>query len=147
MPNTYTSLHYHLIFSTKDRQPLLTADWSEMMHAYLGGIVKNQKGTPLAIGGVADHVHLLVGLRPTHCLADFLRELKTGSSNWATGTAGKKFAWQTGYGGFTVSPSQIETVKRYIAQQEKHHTKRTFAEEYLEMLRLSGIDYNESYAL
>ena len=109
MPATYCSLHYHLIFSTKDRLPMLTNDWRGEMHAYLGGIVKSLNGVPVATGGVEDHVHLLACLRATHCLSDVLRELKSGSSEWAHVTAGKNaFAWQPGYFGSTVSPSQIE---------------------------------------
>src|ERR1043165_3827656 len=103
MPATYCSLHYHVIFSTKDRLPMLTSDWRGQMHAYLGGIVKSLNGVPLAAGGIDDHVHLLVGLRATHCLSDVLRELKSGSSEWAHATVGKKsFAWQAGYFGSTV---------------------------------------------
>ena len=146
MPATYCSLHYHLVFSTKDRLPMLTEDWHSTMHAYLGGIVKNLKGVPVAINGIEDHVHLLVGLRATHCLSDFLRELKAGSSEWAHVTAGKKsFAWQPGYFGLTVSPSQIERVKQYILDQEEHHRRKSFQEEYLDLLRLSGIEYDERY--
>jgi REP element-mobilizing transposase RayT len=146
MPATYCSLHYHLIFSTKDRLPMLTDDWRGDMHAYLGGIVKSLNGVPVATGGVEDHVHLLAGLRATHCLSDVLRELKSGSSEWAHVTAGKKtFAWQAGYFGSTVSPSQIEKVRRYILNQEEHHRRKSFREEYLEILRLSGIEYDERH--
>jgi putative transposase len=146
MPATYCSLHYHIVFSTKDRLPTLTHDWRSNMHAYLGGIVKSLKGVPVAIGGVEDHVHLLVGLRATHCLSDVLRELKSGSSEWAHVTVGKKqFAWQPGYFGSTVSPSQIGKVEKYILSQEGHHRRKNFQEEYLELLRLSGIEYDERY--
>ena len=145
MPATYCSLHYHLIFSTKERLPMLSKDWRGAMHTYLGGIVKNLNGVPLAVGGLEDHVHLLVGLRATHCLSDFMRELKSGSSEWAHATAGKKFAWQPGYAGLTVSPSQIEKVKHYVLEQEEHHRRQTFQEEYLELLKLSGIEYDERY--
>ena len=146
MPATYCSLHYHLIFSTKDRLPILTKDWRNDMHAYLGGIVRKLKGVPVAINGSEDHVHLLVGLRATHCLSDLLRELKSGSSEWAHVAAGKKnFAWQPGYFGATVSPSLIEKVKQYVLNQEEHHRRKSFQEEYLEFLRLSGIEYDERY--
>jgi putative transposase len=88
----------------------------------------------------------LVGLRATHCLSDFLRELKSGSSEWAHTTAGRKmFAWQPGYFGSTVSPSQVERVRQYVLGQEEHHRRRSFQDEYLEMLRLSGIQYDERY--
>ena len=127
MPATHTCLHFHLVFSTKNRSQLLTDEWRANMHAYLGGIIRNMKGVPVAINGTADHVHLLAGLRATHCLSDVLRDLKSSSSDWATATAGKKFAWQPGYFGVTVSPSQLKRVKEYIARQEEHHRHRTLS--------------------
>ena len=146
MPSTHLSLHYHLIFSTKDRVAHIHSDWRGRLHTYLGGIVNNLGGTPVAIGGVDDHVHLLVGLRATHRLADMLREIKSVSSKWVHEELSKPlFSWQEGYAAFTVSPSQIEAVKRYIANQEEHHHKKTFQEEYLEFLKLSGVEYDEKY--
>ena len=145
MPNTYCSLHYHIVFSTKDRMPLLTKDWRKNMHAYLGGISRSLKGVPLEINGIEDHVHLLIGLRPTHCLSDFMRELKSGSSDWASKTVGKNFSWQPGYAAITVSPDQVESVRAYIINQEEHHRTQTFEEEYPEILRLSGIEFEERY--
>ena len=119
MPSTHLSLHYHLIFSTKNRIRLIANDWRDNLHAYLGGIVNGINGVPLAIGGVADHVHLLVGLRATHRLDYVLRDIKAESSGWVHTTIGlKKFEWQSGYLGLTVSPSQIEAVKNYIFNQE-----------------------------
>ena len=95
---------------------------------------------------MADHVHLLVGLRPTHCLADVLEDVKGSSSKWVHDEIGSsRFAWQTGYGGFTVSPSQLEAVRKYILEQEAHHRKKTFQEEYVELLNRSGIEYDERY--
>ena len=146
MPSTHLSLHYHLVFSTKDRLPMITSDWENSLHAYLGGITRELKGVPLAIGGVEDHVHLLVGLRATHRLDYVLRDLKAGSSSWVHNTVGKKkFDWQPGYAGVTVSPSQVERVTRYILNQEKHHRRRSFQEEFLALLKLSGIEYDERY--
>jgi REP-associated tyrosine transposase len=146
MPSTHLSLHYHLIFSTKNRIRLIAKDWRDNLHAYLGGIVKGINGVPLAIGGVADHVHLLVGLRATYRLDYVLRDIKAESSGWVHATIGlKKFEWQSGYLGLTVSPSQIEAVKNYIFNQEQHHRRKTFKEEYLELLKLSGIEYDEKY--
>lgn len=146
MPATYCSLHYHATFSTKDRYPLITKDWRESLHSYLGGILKNLNGVPLAIGGIADHVHILMGLRATHSVADIMREVKGGSSEWVHSVAGKKcFGWQPGYFGVTVSPSYVEKVRRYILNQEEHHRRKTFEEEYVEMLKLAGIVYDERY--
>lgn len=108
MPSTYLSLHYHLIFSTKERRRLIADSWRERLHAYLGGTARTLGGVPGAIGGTADHVHMLVGLRATHCLADVLREIKRSSSQWVHETLGvTEFSWQEGYGAFTVSASGI----------------------------------------
>ena len=116
------------------------------IHAYLGGVVKNVEGIAEAIGGVNDHVHLLVGLRATHCLADVVRDVKAVSSRWVHEEMGARdFAWQEGYGAFTVSPSQRETVRHYIEQQEEHHRHRTFQEKYLELLRRCGVEYDERF--
>ncbi|HWN08057.1 MAG TPA: IS200/IS605 family transposase [Pyrinomonadaceae bacterium] len=146
MPSTYCSLHYHAVFSTKDRYPLITPDWRNNLHAYLGGIVRNLNGVSLAVGGVVDHVHMLMGLRATHNLSGVMREVKGGSSEWIHNTVGKRsFVWQPGYFGVTVSPSQIEKVKEYILNQDEHHRHKTLEQEYLEMLKLAGIDYDERY--
>ena len=146
MPATHLSLHYHLVFSTKERYPLILKEWRPALHAYMGGIVKGLNGVPLSLGGVADHVHLLVGLRATHRLDYVLRDIKADSSVWVHKTVGqRKFEWQSGYLGLTVSPSQIERVKRYIVNQEKHHRRKSFQEEYLELLKLSRIEYDERY--
>ncbi len=146
MPSTHLSLHFHLIFSTKHRHPLIALEWRERLHAFLGGATRTLGGVPEAVGGTCDHVHLLIGLRATHNLADVLREIKSASSRWVHGTMGVKgFAWQDGYGAFTVSASRISSVKEYIMQQEEHHRRRTFQEEYVEFLKQSGIEYDENY--
>ena len=116
------------------------------MYAYLGGIIRAADGIAESVGGVADHVHLLIGLRATHRLADVLRELKAVSSAWVHNEIGMHgFAWQEGYGAFTVSASQREAVRHYIEQQVEHHLTRTFREEYLELLRPSGVKFDERY--
>ena len=146
MPSTYLSLHYHLIFSTKERRLLIADPWRDRLHTYLGGTVHTLGGVPQAVGGTADHVHMLVGLRATHCLADVLREIKRPSSQWVHETLGvAEFAWQEGYGAFTVSASGIVAVKRYILRQQEHHQKKTFQEEYVELLQRSGVEYDERY--
>jgi len=124
MPATYCKLHYHATFSTKDRYPLITKDWRNNLHAYLGGIVKNLGGVPVAVGGIEDHVHILMGLRATQRLDYVMRDLKSGSSEWVHETVGKTiFNWQTGYFAVTVSPSQIGTVTQYVLNQEQHQTQ------------------------
>ena len=112
MPSTYLSLHYHLIFSTKERRRLIAEPCRGRLYAYLGEIVRTLGGVPEAVGGTADHVHMLVGLRATHCLAEVLREIKRSSSQWVHETLGvAEFSWQDGYGAFTVSASGIGVVK------------------------------------
>ncbi len=146
MPSTHLSLHVHVVFSTKNRFPFITDEWRERLHSYLGGAVRTAQCVPECIGGTNDHVHLLLGIRATQCLADIVRDIKQSSSKWIHRTIGaKKFAWQDGYGGFTVSASQLETVKAYIENQVEHHRKRTFEEEYLEFLKRAQVDYDEKY--
>jgi len=146
MPSTHLSLHYHLVFSTKERRAIIADDWRERLHAYMGGILNDMGAVPQAIGGVADHVHLLVGLKATHCLADVMRDLKRGSSEWVHDTIKEHaFAWQEGYGAFTVSATVREEVRHYIARQEEHHRTRKFREEYLEFLRRGGVEFDERF--
>jgi REP element-mobilizing transposase RayT len=145
MPSTHLSLHYHIVFSTKERRRLIADPWRDELHAYLGGILKKMDAIPEAIGGPGDHAHLLMGLRATHALAEVVRQIKRGSSEWIHSHGVRKFAWQEGYGAWTVSPSQIPKVKKYIANQVEHHRQRTFEEEYLTLLKLSGIEYDERY--
>jgi len=146
MPSTHVSLHYHLIFSTKERYPFIADKWRGRLHAFLGGEVRTLNGHPTEIGGVSDHVHLLIGLRATHCLADVLRDIKAGSSKWVHDEVGlAAFSWQEGYGAFTVSPTQVDSVRKYIQNQEIHHRQKSFQEEYLEFLKLGGVEYDERY--
>jgi putative transposase len=146
MPATHLSLHYHLVFSTKDRQPYLADAWRVRFHEYLGGLIRAASGVPEAIGGTADHVHVLAGLRATQPLASFVQDSKQTSSRWINETFGlKQFAWQPGYGAFTVSASNREGVKKYIANQSEHHRVKTFQEEYVEFLDKSGVEYDDKY--
>ena len=146
MPSTHLSLHYHLVFGTKDRHPFLTHEYRDRVHAYLGGTVRGLGGVAITVGGTADHVHLLAGLKATHRLSDFMRELKHESSQWIHEELKlSKFAWQEGYGAFSVSRSDIDRVTQYIQNQEEHHRTRSFQEEYLEFLREAGIDFDPKY--
>ena len=146
MPSTYTNLHYHIVFSTKHRRPLIMLQWRSRLHAYLGGILREIGGMPLEINGVADHVHILAGLRSTHCLADTVREIKKASSHWAKEDVGlSQFAWQSGYSGFTVSQGLLDTVRQYIRRQEEHHRVTTFREELISLLQEEGIEYDPRY--
>jgi len=146
MPSTHLSLHYHLTFSTKNRVPLIAAEWRPRLHAYLGGCVRTLGGIPETVGGVEDHVHLLIGLKATHRLADVLRDIKQQSSEWVhEDIHEKRFAWQEGYGAFTVSVSHVPRLKEYIAGQEEHHKKVSFQDEYVRLLEKHGIDFKKEY--
>jgi hypothetical protein len=112
----------------------------------LGGVAKGLGGFPQIIGGVEDHVHLLVGLKTTHCISDFIRELKRSSSIWVHNEIkAQDFKWQEGYGAFTVSPNSRASVKRYISNQKEHHRKRTFREEFVDLLNKAGIEYEDKW--
>jgi putative transposase len=146
MPSTHLSLHYHLVFSTKNREPWMTPTHRERIHAYLGGVIKNMDGIAHAVGGVSDHIHVLAGLRATHCLADVMRELKSDSSSWVHRELKLPgFAWQDGYGAFTVSASHLEPARAYVLNQEEHHSTKSFQEEYVAMLKRGMVEYEERY--
>lgn len=137
----------HIVFSTKNREPWLEEDIQSPMFAYMGGIVRERKGTLMEAGGLADHVHLLVAMHQTTTVADLVRDIKSGSSRWMHERDDnfRSFAWQTKYGAFSVSLSMEETVQTYIRNQKEHHRKRTFQEEFRAMLDRHGFSYNERY--
>ncbi len=146
MGSTYLSLHYHLVFSTKNREPMIVPAWRPRLHEYLGGIVQGLGGVSQRVGGVEDHVHLLFGLRATHCLADFMRELKKASSVWVHEEIGsQQFAWQEGYAAFTVGATARPAVARYIDYQEEHHRAKSYREELIEILVKADIEYDPRY--
>lgn len=143
MANTYAALHYHVIFSTKNREPWLVRDIEQRVWEFLGGIAR----APLQVGGVEDHIHALITAPPTIAPFQIAQLLKGGSSKWIHEefTALRNFGWQDGYGAFTVSKSKIPDVITYIQNQREHHRKKTFQEEYLEFLNENGIEYDERY--
>jgi REP element-mobilizing transposase RayT len=134
-----------MIFSTKARQPQIGQDFRADLHAYLGGIVREMQGAALIVNGTADHVHLLLRIRPAQSVADAARVTKANSSRWVRGKWSPHFAWQTGYGAFSVSESNTAAVTKYIAAQEDHHKKRSFQEEFVVFLKKNGIAYDERY--
>ena len=148
MPQSLAKVLIHIIFSTKDRYPFLIdhAIRSEM-HAYLGGACKGLGCPVLIVGGVADHVHIFCSLTRNYSIAKVLADVKRESSKWVKtkGTILRKFAWQNGYGLFSVGQSQIEDVRRYIREQEEHHLTKTFQEEYREFLEKYEVEYDERY--
>jgi putative transposase len=141
MAHTYTSNFVHCIFSTKDRRPLISPDRIEGIYAYLGGIARGEGFTLVAAGGTANHLHLLFILPATHSLAAAVQKLKGSSSRWM----GKGFSWQEGYGAFSVSPSQVPVVRNYIHNQEEHHRKRSFEDEFVQLLKSCGIKFDLRY--
>jgi putative transposase len=142
--STYLKLNIHIVFATKDRAPTIDARWRDDLHAYIGGTIRGLKGTALAVGGVADHVHVLAGIRATHSIADLVRELKKASSIWASERY-ERFAWQEGYGAFSVSASHVSVVTEYIRNQEQHHLQISSADELRALLAEFGVEYDERY--
>jgi REP element-mobilizing transposase RayT len=148
MPSTYLSLHFHLVFSTKDRIPCIETSWRVRLYEYLGGTLRGLGAFPEGINGVADHVHILAGLKATITLADLMRELKKASSSWIHNEIGAgRFAWQEGYAAFTVSATARDAVKKYIANQEEHHRTKSFREELIEMLHKAQVQYDPKSGL
>jgi putative transposase len=146
MPSTHLSLHYHVVFSTKERRPFMDEPWRGRLHAYLAGSIRVAGGVPETVGGVADHVHLLMGLRATHRLADVVRDIKATSSEWVHYEIRQvMFSWQEGYGAFSISASQLGVVRQYIANQAVHHRKLGFQEEYRALLVKTGVEFDEKY--
>jgi REP element-mobilizing transposase RayT len=146
MSSTHSALYYHVIFGTKERKPFLAADWEDRLFAYIGGIVRGVDGKLLNAGAAPDHVHLLVSLKPVVSLADTMRDIKRDSSKWIRDTIGvREFAWQEGYGIFSVSRSALESVAEYIGKQREHHRVTPFREEYLNFLNRHKVDYDARY--
>jgi len=147
MAGSFASLYYHIVFSTKNRKPLLTADIRPRLYDYIGGIIRKLDGVLIAAGGPDDHTHLLTSLYKTHAIADDIRAIKAGSSGWVKEAFPQlwQFAWQEGYGAFSVSFPGIEKVKAYIAGQVEHHHIRTFKEEFIDFLERHGVEYDERY--
>jgi|SRR5208282_6870223 len=146
MGSTYTSLSYHIVFSTKYRKPYLTDTIRPEIYKYIGGIIANKHGHIIEIGGIADHIHILTSCAATIALADFIRDIKANSSKWIHEERRlHDFQWQSGCGAFTVSCSQIEVVRLYICGQAEHHRKQSFEDEYRWFLRKHGIEFEEKY--
>jgi len=147
MANTYSQIYIQIVFTVKGRQNLIKKQNREELHKYISGIVINRNQKLLSIFAMSDHIHLLVEVKPNIPISDFVRDIKSGSSkfisdnNWVEG----KFAWQEGYGAFSYSNSQIDKVINYILNQEEHHKKRTFKEEYLNLLKKNEIEYMDEY--
>ncbi len=148
MANTFSQIYIQTVFAVSGRLTLVTPDFKEELHKYITGIVTKQGQKMIRINGMPDHLHVLIGLRPAMALADLVRDIKSDSSEWINKKklARGKFAWQEGYGAFSYGHSQLDTIIRYIENQEEHHRRRTFRNEYLTLLRKFEIDFKEEYA-
>lgn len=149
MANTYTQIYLQFVFAVQNRASLIRSEWQEELYKYITGIVRNQKHKLIAINGVPNHVHLFVGYKPHQLLAELLQDIKGSSSTWINDNrlVNGKFSWQEGYGAFSYSHSHIDRVCKYIMNQEQHHQKRTFRDEYFELLKKYEILYDERFIL
>jgi len=148
MSSTLTNLMYHIVFSTKNREPYLSMDIRTEIYSYIGGIIRGKGGALLEIGGIDNHVHILMRQRQDIAVSDMVRLIKANSSKWVNEKPefrDNRFAWQSGYGAFTVSASQVAVVSRYIQGQEEHHRLQGFQEEYIDFLDKHGIEYDARY--
>jgi putative transposase len=147
MAGTYTKLIYHIVFSTKNRQPFINEQIEDELHKYIGGIIRGIGGVCLEINGTADHVHILVMLPPKIAVSDALRDIKANSSKWVHETKhdSQQFGWQDGFSAFSVSRSQVEPVRQYIIDQKVHHKQRDFKTELLGLLDKHEIEFDERY--
>ena len=143
----YTKLAYHIVFGTKRREKIITLQLQSRLYRYIGGIISNLKGIPVEINGMPEHIHILTYVHPTLAISDFLRIIKSNSSKWVNELSdyNYNFNWASKYGAFTVSESQIENIRKYIREQEQHHAKMSWEEEFVNLLREHGIEYDEKY--
>ena len=147
MADTYTQLYYHVVFVVQGRKNLIKPEWKDELYKYITGITNNKKQTLMIINGMPDHIHILIGATPDISLSDLLRDIKANSSRYINqnNRVKGKFEWQKGFGAFTVGYTQVQQVANYIKNQEEHHKKKSFKEEYVSFLEQSGIDYNPKY--
>jgi putative transposase len=147
MANTYSQLYAHVVFAVKGRNNCIGQHWKTELFSYITGIVKNKGQKLMVINGVSDHVHILIGFMPDCALSSLVRDIKANSSKWIklSGFIKGKFEWQKGYGVFTVGQSRVEKVVNYIINQEHHHLKKTFRDEYIAFLEAYNIEYNMQY--
>lgn len=147
MANTYTQILIQFVFAVKHRNGLINPNWKGELYQYITGIVKANDHKLLAINGMPDHIHILVSMKPTQSISNLLQDIKGSSSKWINEKhfLNVKFEWQEGYGAFSYGKSQIDTVIKYINNQENHHKKQSFQEEYIEFLKKFDVDYNEKY--
>ena len=147
MANTYTQIHIQFVFAVKYREGLIRIDWKERLHQFITGIFQENKHKMMQINSMPDHIHILIGMRPDQSISSLIQNVKTESSKWikAQDPGKRLFAWQEGYGAFSYGKSQVPDVIRYIQNQEAHHKKETFLEEYRKFLKAFEVDWEERY--
>jgi len=146
MANTYTQIHIQFVFAVKFRKALIGKEWKDRLHQYITGIVQSNNHKMLCINNMPDHIHLFIGMRPTQSISSLIQNIKTETSKWIKEEKlSPNFAWQEGYGAFSYSRSHVPNVIRYIQNQEQHHKKETFLEEYQKLLKAFEIEYEDQY--
>jgi len=147
MANTYTQIHIHFVFAVKYRKGIIESQWKDSLYKYITGIIQNNNHKLLSINGMPDHIHILVGLRPSQSISDLMKDVKQGSSLWINENKLAKchFEWQEGFGAFSYSKSQLPNVIGYIKNQEQHHKIKSFREEYFDILEKFEVEYNEKF--
>ena len=147
MANTYTQLHIQFVFAVKFRDSVIGQDWEERLYTYMTGIIQNYNHKVLAINGMPDHIHILIGMRPTQSVSDLMETVKSSSSKWINQEKflKTKFAWQDGFSAFSYTKSHVAAVQKYIYNQKEHHKKESFLDEYRKVLKGFGIEYDEKY--
>ncbi|MES2728193.1 MAG: IS200/IS605 family transposase [Bacteroidota bacterium] len=147
MAGTFSQIYIQIVFAVKNRDSLIDKSWEEELYKYITGIVTNKEQKMLTINGMPDHIHFLIGMRPSCCLSDLVREIKKSSNDFIKDKklTPFKFEWQTGYGAFSYSHSSLDDVIRYIMNQKEHHKKKTFKEEYVELLKKFEVEHDEKY--
>jgi putative transposase len=147
LPGTFSQIYIQVVFAVKGRENLISKEWKEDLHKYIAGIIKGKGQKSIIVNGMPDHIHAFIGLRPAMSISDLVRDIKNNSSNFINDNkfVKGKFSWQEGYGAFSYSHSHIENVYQYILNQEEHHKKKTFKDEYIDFLTKFNVDYDEKY--
>jgi REP element-mobilizing transposase RayT len=147
MAGTYSQIYLQVVFAVKGRENLIAQSWKDELHKYISGIIKEKEQKPIIVNGMPDHIHAFIGLKPSMRISDLVRDIKNNSSKFINekGWLKGRFSWQEGYGVFSYSHSHIERVYNYILKQEEHHRKKTFKDEYLELLKKFNVEFKEAY--
>jgi putative transposase len=147
MANTYTQIHFQIVFTVQNKESVIQSTWKDELYKYIAGIIRNNKHKLLAINGMPDHIHILIGYRPAQALSDLVQDIKGSSSKWINekGFVPCRFSWQQGYGAFSYSKADLSKIIGYIQHQYEHHTGKTFLDEYLELLKEFDIDYDNRF--